>query len=559
VIPSGERFGRTPDGLDHVIGLVLCCAYIALLVHTADAIGMSRDEGMYVYAAERYARWLEQLWQAPSSALTRESIDAAFSVNHEHPPLMKLLFALGHIMQRKYAIFGDDSLSFRFGGMLSAGLLLWLIYGFGTRLYGRAAGLFAALAYALLPRPFYHAHLDAFDVPITCASTATLYAYYVSVERPRRAPLAGLCFGLALLTKHNSWLLPGLCGLHFAFCVMLELRSRRAMATRQISILPYGLLAMLLIGPALFYAGWPWLWHDTFARLRGYAEFHLHHAYYNMEYFGVNYFWPPFPSSYAWVMTLFTVPITTLVLGVAGVISACVSVLPALRSWLRSPGPGAYDPTQPTWLLLSALLAPLALISLPSTPIFGGTKHWFPAYPMLALFAGRAFAQLAANVFRSQRAGLSAQVALRCGLGAWLLAPSLVETIHSHPFGLSHYGVAAGGVPGAAQKGMNRQFWGFTTRSLVPYLREAMPNGGTLYICDTIFTAFEMLIRDGHLPRSFRVTGDIANADYALVHHEKHFAEIDHQIWTTYGNVQPAHVLLYDGVPIISVYKNPRR
>jgi hypothetical protein len=144
-------------------------------------------------------------------------------------------------------------------------------------------------------------------------------------------------------------------------------------------------------------------------------------------------------------------------------------------------------------------------------------------------------------------------------LGAWLLAPAAVETVHSHPFGLSFYTVAAGGVPGAAEKGMNRQFWGFTTRSLVPYLKSVLPRGGSLYLCDTIYSAFQMLILDGHLPPSFRATGDIAQADYALVHHEKHFNEVDYQIWTTYGSVQPAHVLLYDGVPIISVYKNPRR
>ena len=72
------------------------------------------------------------------------------------------------------------------------------------------------------------------------------------------------------------------------------------------------------------------------------------------------------------------------------------------------------------------------------------------------------------------------------------------------------------------------------------------------------YWAFEMLLRDGLLPPTFHPTGDIARADYALVHHEKHFAEVDHQIWTTYGSVQPAHVLLYDGVPIISVYRNPR-
>jgi hypothetical protein len=177
---------------------------------------------------------------------------------------------------------------------------------------------------------------------------------------------------------------------------------------------------------------------------------------------------------------------------------------------------------------------------------------------MLALFAGRGFVLLLAAVAERVHAPLQRR-ALQCLAGAWLLAPAALETAHSHPFALSHYTVAAGGVPGAAELGMNRQFWGFTTRSLVPYLLRVLPNGGTLYICDTIYPAFELLIRDGHLPPSFRATGDIARADYALVHHEKHFAEVDHQIWTVYQTVRPDHVLLYDGVPIISVYKNPRR
>jgi hypothetical protein len=328
---------------------------------------------------------------------------------------------------------------------------------------------------------------------------------------------------------------------------------------------------MCSIGPLVFYAGWPWLWHDTLPRLRAYAEFHLHHAYYNMEYLGVNYFWPPFPSSYAWVMTLFTVPLTTCVLGLVGMVSACWASgrsLLSLRTLRAAPAPRAADalpdPTQPTLLLIGSLLAPLVLISLPSTPIFGGTKHWFPAYPVLALFAGRAFVLLTTVIAelarRRRNTSSSWQRTAANGLtAAWLLAPAALETAHSHPFALSHYTVTAGGVPGAAELGMNRQFWGFTTRSLVPYLRSVMPNGGTLYICDTIYPAFELLIRDGHLPPSFRATGDIARADYALVHHEKHFAEVDHQIWTVYQSVRPAHVLLYDGVPIISVYKNPQR
>jgi hypothetical protein len=364
------------------------------------------------------------------------------------------------------------------------------------------------------------------------------------------------------LTKHNSWTLPIIFLLHFSACALLEIGARRRNGRRSLNLTPWWLFAMLSLGPLLFIGGWPWLWHDTLARLRNYAAFHLHHEYYNIEYFGVNYFWPPFPSSYAWVMTLFTVPLTMLAIGLGGMFAQIGALCRGVAQRWSKVRRGSqlmaavFDPSLPSLLLLGAMLAPLVIISIPTTPIFGGTKHWFPAYPMLALFAGRGF-QLAIHALAPRVRPLP-KALLVWTIGAWLLVPSAIETAHSHPFGLSHYTVAAGGVPGATSKGMNRQFWGFTTRSLVPYLREVLPRGGVLYVCDTIYGAFEMLIRDGFLPPTFRATGDIARADYALVHHEKHFIEVDTEIWTTYGSVQPAHVLRYDGVPIISVYKNPR-
>ena len=544
-----------------MFGPALALAYLALLIRTEPAIGLSRDEGIYVDAAQRYGAWIELLFSEPGRALARAATDSAFRANREHPPLMKVLFALGQLAHQKWGVFGSDSLSFRFGGMLCAALLIALIYEFASRLYGRSAGAFAALAYALLPRPFYHAHLNAFDVPITFASSAVGYAYYRSLREPRFAIVCGLAFGLALLTKHNAWFLPGIFAVHFAILSAVELRSRKRTGRRSIGLVPWWLVAMLLLGPLLFVGGWPWLWHDTLERIRAYAAFHLHHEYYNIEYFGVNYFWPPFPSSYPWIMTLFTVPLTTLVTGVIGAVREFADTLRSLRPLIGRPAADGgrhcaleHDPALATILLFGMLLAPLVIISIPTTPIFGGTKHWFPAYPMLALFAGRAF-QLLLDALPAP--GQLARQAAPWVVGAWLLAPAAVETAHSHPFGLSHYTVAAGGVPGAAEKGMNRQFWGFTTRSLVPYLRRALPRGGDLYLCDTIYWSFEMLIRDDFLTPEFRPNGEIARADLALVHHEKHFLEVDTQIWTTYGTVQPVYVLTYDGVPIISVYRNP--
>ncbi|MFW6051417.1 MAG: ArnT family glycosyltransferase [Myxococcota bacterium] len=548
---------------DHLVGLGLATAYVGLLLATSTDLAMSRDESFYVIAAERYGAWLEQLARDPAAAMEQRAIDRAWSYNHEHPALMKSLFALSWLAQERWEVFPVPSMAFRFPGMVTAGLLLWLVYVFGTRTFGRVAGAFAAGALALMPRFFYHAHLDAFDVPIVLMVTLVVYCYWRSLTRPRWAVATGLAFGLALATKHNSWIVPGVLLIHWGWVAWGEVRARRRGESLGVSLAPWWLAAMVLLGPPIFLGSWPWLWNDTLPRIDEYVRFHVHHVYYNIAYFGVTYFEPPFPVSYPFVMTLYTVPLTTLVLGVLGiVVRARALVPPGLEQRLWPRGRVAPDARHTEVLWVGCLLAPILVIALPSSPIFGGTKHWMPAYPFLALFAGVAFARLVAAARDSVPERFRSTAAVR-GLGVAVaslaLAPAALETAHSHPFGLSHYTYVAGGVPGAADDGMNRQFWGFTTGSLAGWLRARMPEGGTVWICDTTWEAWRMMQRDGMIPPNIRATGSMGRADYVLVHHEDHFNEVDYQAWVMHGRVRPAHVLTYDGVPIITVYENPKR
>lgn len=549
---------------DHLVGLALCVAYVALLLPTSHDLAMSRDESFYVQAAEGYARWFELLLDDSAVATDPATIDRHWGFNHEHPSLPKSLFALSWLAHDDWDLFSTDSAAHRFPAMVLAGLLLWIVYVFGARIGGRAVGAFAAVAVALIPRVFYHAHLNAFDVPITTMNTLVVYCYWRSLERPRWAIATGLAFGLALATKHNSWIVPGVLLVHWLWTLSGELRARKRGEARATSLVPWWLLAMLALGPPIFLGSWPWMWHDTEARIAEYVSFHTNHEYYNMAYFGRNYFWPPFPVSYPFVMTLYTVPLTTLALGLAGLAMRARALLPpglAERVWKR--GTYSADRRFTDVLLFGAFLAPVFVIALPSTPIFGGTKHWFPSYPFLALYAGLAFTRVvdAAHAFVAPRVPKlpRARDVAAAATAVVLLVPAAVETAHSHPFGLSHYGYAAGGVPGAADDGMNRQFWGFTTGSLAGWFREQMPNGGTVWICDTTWQAWQMMQRDGMLPENIRASGNMAASDFAIVHHEHHFAEVDFQAWVAFGSVKPAHVLTYDGVPIITVYENPRR
>jgi len=571
---SGLSSPARTGARDHLFGAFLAVGYVVLLLATSGGLGMSRDESFYVTAAERYGNWYRLLIDDPSTAVQKPAIDKLWAYNNEHPSLMKTVFAFTWLLDTKgfpalrtrlgltpSTLFTEPSMAYRFGGMLSAGLTLWLLYIFGARAADRRIGAFAALSFASMPRIFYNSHLDCFDIPIVLMLTWTVYCYWRSLASPRWAVMTGIAYGCSLATKHNAWILPGILLVHFGWVAMDELSRRKRGKRARVVLTPYFLLAMLTLGPLLFVGSWPWLWYDTWPRFVAYANFHLHHVYYNIEYLGVNYFRPPFPISVPFVLTLFTLPLTTVLLCLAGLVVRARAFVPrvvAQKFLPRMPLQADARATDVLWL--GCMLAPMIVIALPSTPIFGGTKHWFPAYPFLALFAGRAALYVIVSAeSRLLSRGLRNAALVPVASMALLLAPGVAETAHSHRFALSHYTLAAGGVPGAADWGMNRQYWGFTTGSVVGFLREKLPKGGSVFLHDTTPLAFEMLKRDGYLPPNIRGASSLSEADYVLVHHEKHMVEVDFQAWQAFGSVQPVHVLTYDGVPIITIYEHPRR
>jgi 4-amino-4-deoxy-L-arabinose transferase-like glycosyltransferase len=546
----------------HVIGLLLCVIYVWFLMRTSWNLGFARDEGFYFHASRMYAEWFDGILKHRPNMFSRPAIDAAWNVNHEHPSLMKSLFGLSWLfLHEKLHWIRQESLAYRLPGMIMGGLGLWVTYIFGVRAWNHRVGLMAAVLLALMPRVFYHAHLNCFDVPVMTMWVAVLYCYWRSTDGGLGWAVAtGVMWGLALETKHNAWFVPFLVGTHYVVTRGNDIgRDLR----RGVFPLPASMVAMAVLGPLIFVGLWPWMWFDLGPRFQEYVNFHVHHAYYNMEYMGFNWFRPPFPRSYSWGMIAFTVPTITLLLGMLGlvknlpkgirearILDALTKRIPALS---RLSDPDSQRGT--IVLLVMGFLVPLAPWFSRNTPIFGGTKHWFPAYPFLALMGGLGFAYVAEQ--------LEARVSNRVRI-AWLPAtalgilfalPPLWQTAHSHPFGLSNYTPLIGGAPGAATVGINRQFWGFTTGSLAPWFNANAPQGAAVYIHDTTPESWVMLQNDGTLREDLRVAWQVGEGKYAIVHHELHMNEVDYQIWVANQSARTAEVLTYDGVPIVSVYE----
>jgi hypothetical protein len=560
---------RLPERIgwrDHVIGGALGLAYVVWLLCTARSLGFPRDEGVYFRAATAYVGWWRALLDHGQEALSQGAIDAAWSDNHEHPVLMKTLFGVSWwLLHVKWRVFADASTAYRLPAMCTAGVALWTTYLFGARAWNRHAGLVAAVLLGLMPRIFFHSHLACFDVPVMAIWILFLYVHWRAQER-RSLPwavMAGIVFGLALETKENGWFLPAVVVPHALFVHRREII--RACKAGRVS-LPTSLVSMAILGPIVFFALWPYLWNDTFARLQWYFEFHLNHEYYNIEFLGRNYFGPPSPKSYLPVMVLATVPTVTLVLFGVGAVERGAAAARRLTSWVgrlnahRSDEPRTLRDRRETDLLLALSIAvAVGPFFLSRTPIFGGTKHWLPAYPALALFAGRGFVSVAAALRRALPDLTADRMqAAQAALFASVVAGPLAVTAHSHPFGLSTYVPLVGGTAGGATLGLNRQFWGYTTQdAAAEYLNAKAPPGATVFIDDTTWDAWGRMQEEGRVRRDLRAIGAPHDAQFALVQHELHMNEVDYSIWTAYRDAAPIYVVKHDGVPIVSIYRRP--
>ena len=542
-------------------------------------IGFARDEGYYFRAGELYVRWFDELPDAwrdgePLRPFTREVIDRHWSYNPEHPVVYKTLFGLswrlfgrmsppgdgvtGRVADRWYLdgrrpepMLGclDESTAFRLPTAVTAALLLWLLYVFGAEAWDRRAGLAAALLFAAMPRAFYHAHLAAFDLPIAFWTTLTAWLFWRSLSRGWGAALlCALAWGVSLGVKLNAFFIPFYLTGWWALANWRDLgasRGGRLGLRLRLPRIPRALLAMALVGPLLFHALWPYHWYDTVARVAWYLSRHWSHEYYWAYYFGRLLTKPPFPVAFPFAMSAVTIPATTLALFLAGLVAA-------VRS---GPGRGR---SGAAGLVLVCMLVPFVIIALPGTPVFGGTKHWLPGIPFLALFAGVGFSRLCdavAERIAPARARLRALAP--AVLAALFLAPPALAVAHAHPDEVAYYNELLGGLAGMGEHGMQREFWGSTAGSALPWLDEHLPKDARVNWHDTNHDSFRLYKRDGRARADLRYAWQPKGSDYFLFHWHKEFLELAWETEEEYGGGVPRHVYARDGVPLLVVYGRP--
>jgi dolichyl-phosphate-mannose-protein mannosyltransferase len=591
----------TARALDRLVAAALALVAVLWLLGVEGREGIGRDEAQYMRAGERYWGWFEELGHNiaqghPTRSLSRAAIDRYWSDNApDHPVIMKTLYGLSwrafHTcactgaarglhpipIREKHLtlpLFARDSTAFRFPAILFSALLVVLVYWFARGWVGRPAAVAAGVLTLAQPHYFFHAQIACFDAPIATMAFAVGYAYWRSLRDRRWGVATGVLFGIALGVKHNAWLMPLFLVGHYLWMRRDDFRARR------LPRVPLAFASMLVLGPMVFYLHWPWLWSAPIARTRAYVLRHLEHEHYNFEFLGINFNQPPtstrlklIRATAPFVETGLTVPVTTLALAAFGAAAFARrrraaplvpgtepdAALATRASWTR---PGIDVDCAPGAFMLVQTLGPLAVLAVPSTPIFGGVKHFLAAMPYVAVLAGvglesvgRAFA----GALPDARARL--RIAAPAMLAALVCVPAIVETRRSHPDGLGHYNLLAGGFAGGASLGMNRQFWGY---AVLPMLRDIDARApGAMYWHDVLPDALSMYKRDGRLSLRIGDTGfgedGIRRSELGILFYEKHWAKYEAWFWEAYGTTRPIYVRAREGVPFVTMYARGAR
>jgi hypothetical protein len=374
---AATRVGRAPATAIYLTPILGAAAL--LRVWQLGSTGFNSDEAVYAGQAAAIADHPE--------------LEEFFPIFRAHPLLLQTLLSLGF---RLHLGDGFARLTVAVLGVAT----VYLVYEIGRLLYGRTAGLFAALLMALMPYHVVVSRQVLLDGPMVFFATLSmlLLARFVLSGRPVWLYATGAAMGLTILSKETSIVLLGAIYAFLALTPELRVRLRDlaiSVCVMALTVAPFPLSLMLAghTGTGESYLTW-----QLFRRP-------------NHDLF----FYPT------------TVPEAV---GPLVVLAALVGLWLLRRRW--------------SWretLLVSWIVVPVVFFWL--WPV-KGFQYLLPIAPALALLAGRSLSALPSPASRGLQALACAIVALSLLLPAWdRVEGSLPETFLA----------GSGGLPGGREAG----------------------------------------------------------------------------------------------------------
>jgi hypothetical protein len=214
----------------------------------------------------------------------------------------------------------------------------------------------------------------------------------------------------------------------------------RSILLRSVVLLCVSSLLFLLLNP-------DW-WFSPITRASEFIQATLHRrdwTPFSLYFAGKLYLYRG-PFYLPFVILLITTPLLHLVIGAAGIVSAWKQRLfPGSRKWQ---------------MILAGTVAPIFLLVLPISPTNDMERYLLPAFPFAVCFV--ALGLQAALRFAIPKELFTwadwRKATLFAGL-VLLIGWNIGESVTFHPFELSYFNATVGGLPGAAQKGFEMNYW----------------------------------------------------------------------------------------------------
>ena len=479
--------------LDYALAVLFALAGFILVVSTYRGIGFTWDEAYYYRPARKTLDWFGSILRPGEKAFGRPAIEEAFGAGSaisalpaetapELPMAPKILYALGLWLAEVLSL-KKPYIGMRIPVAACYGLSLLILYLLAGKYYARIGAILSALCYMAIPRVFGHAHIAGTETILNLFCLLMTYSFVMGLDRWPWSVVCAIAFGLALATKINAIFFP------FPLLLWAHIFQRRLYANN--------IFAMIFVAPAVMFAIWPWLWPEPVARLTSYLNFFVTHKGIPVQYFGVVY--PYFngvkavntPSSYPFILTVFTTPLLVLALALLGLARTVAN--------LKKHDIGV--------LYLLQALAPLCLAALPFAPKYDGVRLFLPAFPFLALLAGIGGEGLAASIRGpdavERRYGPAQFFATV--LSVLVLGYGVIAISAWHPHELSHWNILTGGLPGAYKAKMETTYWGESANEEVYAYLCDLPDGTQVRPLALHDLCFRLLQEWEVIPRGLRI------------------------------------------------------
>ena len=520
------------------IPIALFLGSLIFVAATLKDYGVTWDEPPYFHAADLHIAWIAEFFNNVATGKLQQSLAYAEiksawhwnPYNVPHPPFSRIVSGLTKFI---FASQLDSFSAYRMGPALFFALLVTVMYIWISELFGRATGLFSALALTCTPNLFGFAHIAVTDLPLATMWFSTSYCFWKGLNDSRWSVALGIAWGLALATKFPALLIP------LPLILWAHLFHRHKYINN--------IFALVFLAPVVMIATQPYLWHQAGMRIveflfEGVSRGYRPDANFPVLFFGTLYYTSQLPWYYPFFLLGVTTPESIVALAVIG-IGAIYCVREQSRAMVL--------------FLFNALFIPVMGL-LPGAVLHDGVRQLISGVPFLVGLAGGGFHVLVRIV--SVQAGKTRAVEnikhiqskIVGSTFVLLLFPAALDLFIYHPFELSYYNRLIGGTRGAYEKGLEvTYFMEAFNPEFLRYLNNKLPPKAVINASFGNFM-FQYYQKETRLRPDIQITDNQSVDYYILLTRRSVWSKKE---WNLFNKNSALAAVRLGTVPLVSVYR----